>query len=187
MRAVYEAAAAYLGLKEWPGAKHNPQIVEFASMVGADWVQDDETPWCASFVGAVLAECGLVGTGKLNARSYLDWGEPMDLKEAQKGDVVVFWREKPTSWKGHVGFYHGEVAGSIEVLGGNQGNAVSVAKYPAGRLLGVRRGSGAPAAAQETPAPETSPAQRVGVPAAWAALGGALAAFAGALWNWIGG
>lgn len=139
-RAIYDAAAEYLGLEEWPGARHNPAIVEFAKTVGHGWVQDDETPWCASFVGSVLAQLGLPHTGKLNARSYLEWGDEVPLERAHRGDVVVFWRGSRDSWKGHVGFYEGvDRQGNILVLGGNQGNRVSVAPYSRERLLSVRR------------------------------------------------
>jgi uncharacterized protein (TIGR02594 family) len=140
MQNVYDAAAEHLGLEEWPGARHNPTVVGFAATVGHGWVQDDETPWCASFVGAVLAQVGLPHTGKLNARSYLDWGTPVDLSDAQRGDVVIFSRGDPNGWQGHVGFYAGrDESGRILVLGGNQGNKVSIAPYPPSRLLGVRR------------------------------------------------
>ncbi|MCW8843355.1 MAG: TIGR02594 family protein [Rhodobacteraceae bacterium] len=140
MRHVYQLARQHLGLKEWPGAKHNPEIVEMFAEVGHDWVQDDETPWCAAFVGAVLGQAGLRGTGKLNARSYESWGEKVALEDAEPGDVVVFWRESPESWKGHVGFFVSEdSSGDIHVLGGNQGDAVSVEPYSDERFLSVRR------------------------------------------------
>ena len=139
-RAIYDAAHAYLGLEEWPGARHNPAIVEFAKTVGHGWVQDDETPWCASFVGAVLSQLGLPHTGRLNARSYLDWGDEVPLERAHRGDIVVFWRGSRDGWKGHVGFYEGvDRQGNILVLGGNQGNRVSIAPYSRERLLSVRR------------------------------------------------
>jgi len=140
MRHVYELAHQHLGLKEWPGAKHNPEIVDMFAEVGHDWVQDDETPWCAAFVGAVLGQAGLRGTGKLSARSYQHWGEEVALEDAEPGDIVVFWRGSPDSWQGHVGFFvELNSTDRIIVLGGNQGNAVSKRAYPAGRLLSVRR------------------------------------------------
>jgi len=139
-RAIYDAAHAYLGLEEWPGARHNPAIVEFWEASGINWVQDDETPWCAAFVNAVLAQLGLPYTGKANARSYLDWGDEVPLERAHRGDIVVFWRGSRDGWKGHVGFYEGvDRQGNILVLGGNQGNRVSVAPYSRERLLSVRR------------------------------------------------
>jgi uncharacterized protein (TIGR02594 family) len=136
---IFDIAEDYLGVKEYPAAKHNDQIVKFFADAGHGYVQDDETPWCAAFVGAVLAECGVKGSGKLNARSYMDWGHPVDIANAEKGDIVVFWRGSKDSWKGHVAFFSHVEGDKIYVLGGNQGNAVSVAPYPAERLLGVRR------------------------------------------------
>ena len=141
MQHVYDAAHAYLGLKEYPGAEHNPQVIKDFATVGHGWVQDDETPWCAAFVGARLAECGMKGTGKLNARSYETWGEGVAFEDVQKGDVCVFWRKNKAGPYGHVAFFdsYDEESNTIRVLGGNQGNAVSVAKYPYARLIALRR------------------------------------------------
>jgi uncharacterized protein (TIGR02594 family) len=137
--AAYAEAERMLGLTEKPGAEHNAEIIKFFAESGHSWVKDDETAWCAAMMGAVLKRSGLKGTGKLNARSYLDWGLEVEPSSARKGDVVIFWRGEPNSWKGHVGFYSGETSTHIIVLGGNQGNAISKAKYPKSRLLGVRR------------------------------------------------
>lgn len=139
MNPVYKVASEYLGLKEYPGAKHNAEVVKMFADSGHSWVKDDETPWCAAFVGSVLAECGIKGTGALDARSYMKWGEPVDLNAAQKGDVVVFWRGSKSGWQGHVAFFDRAEGNEIYVLGGNQGNTVSVAPYSRDRLLGVRR------------------------------------------------
>lgn len=99
------------------------------------------TAWCAAYVGATLNQVGLQGTGKLNARSYLDWGEAVD--EPKPGDIAVFSRGDPNGWQGHVGFFKGyDENGNILVLGGNQGDSVSVAPYSADRLLGFRRMAG---------------------------------------------
>lgn len=182
--AIYAAAEGYLGLKEWPGAKHNPEIVKLYADAGHGWVQDDETPWCAAFVAAVLAQLGLQGTGKLTARSYLQWGEPVDLDDAEPGDIVVFWRGSPDGWQGHVAFFDSLAAGAVRVLGGNQGDAVSIASYPKGRLLGVRRLAAAPRGAPE---PAERPKASKSVAAAWAAVGVAIAAFGASIINWFGG
>ena len=139
MQIVYDKAKEYVGVSEVVGSKHNPSIIAMFKASGHEWVRDDETPWCAAFVNAVLAECGLRGTGKLNARSFLDWAEPVDLADAEHGDVVVFWRGSPDGWQGHVGFFAGTAGQNVMVLGGNQSNKVSVAAYGKDRLLGVRR------------------------------------------------
>lgn len=134
---ILAAAGEHLGLKEWPGAKHNPEVVEMFADSGHSWVRDDETPWCAAFVGSVLASVGIQGTGQLNARSYLQWGTPVD--DPQPGDVVVFWRGSRDGWQGHVGFFVRWQNGDVVVRGGNQGNSVSDAVYSRDRLLGFRR------------------------------------------------
>ncbi|MBM2293857.1 TIGR02594 family protein [Sulfitobacter pseudonitzschiae] len=139
---IFETAGQYLGLEEWPGAKHNPQIVGFFEDVGHGWVKDDETAWCAAFVGSVLAQVGLPNSGKLNARSYLDWGREVAPADARAGDVVVFWRGSPSGWQGHVAFLVRFESDRVIVRGGNQGNKVSDASYPLSRMLGLRRAIG---------------------------------------------
>lgn len=158
MSAVYETAKAHLGLSEFPGAKHNPEILKMYADSGNAWVKDDETPWCAAFVGSVLAQCGIKGTGKLNARSYLDWGQKVDLKDAKQGDVVILSRGNSKT-QGHVAFFDSwQNNGSVNLLGGNQGDKVSVAPFGVSRVLGVRR---APAPKK----PRNSPAQSTTVQA----------------------
>jgi uncharacterized protein (TIGR02594 family) len=76
-------------------------------------------------------------SGKLNARSWLTVGG--ETSEPEVGDIVVLWRESPTSWKGHVGFYVRETEHLIFVLGGNQHNQVGINGYGKHRLLGYRK------------------------------------------------
>ncbi|WP_020179662.1 TIGR02594 family protein [Methylopila sp. M107] len=135
------AARKDLGLKEIVGSKHEPRVVKFFAESGNAWVKDDETAWCAAFVGAKLAEAGLKGTGKLNARSYLDWGTP--LKTPVPGCIVVFKRGSST-WQGHVAFFLRDLGSQIEVLGGNQSNSVSIARYVKLNLLGFLWPTGVP-------------------------------------------
>ncbi|WP_234842779.1 TIGR02594 family protein [Sinorhizobium meliloti] len=93
------------------------------------------TPWCAAFVNAVLGAQGIEGTGKLNARSFLNFGMPTDAPKP--GDIVVMSRGSGA--QGHVGFFQGyDANGNILVLGGNQSNSVKVSAYGIDRLLGFR-------------------------------------------------
>ena len=138
-KTAYALASEEIGMQEIRGPIHNEEIVAMFAEVGHSWVQDDETAWCAAFVGAMLGRAGLPHTGKLNARSYLDWGEPVALEDAQPGDVVVFSRKGRHSAYGHVGFFVRRVGANIEVLSGNQRDSVNVMPYPVGRLLDVRR------------------------------------------------
>ena len=142
MSEAYELAKSEVGTVEWKDG-HNPKVVAYFKDAGHAWVKDDETAWCAAFVGAMLKRAGITGTGKLTARSYLDWGVPVDFPDAVAGDIAVFTRGKST-WQGHVAFYVRHDAHYVYVLGGNQSNAVNVSKYPISGLLGLRRDKTAP-------------------------------------------
>ena len=104
---------------------------------GKHYKLKDETAWCSAFANYVAKTSGHEYTGKLNARSWLDAGE--EIENPEKGDIVVLWRESPSSWKGHVGFFVKQTRNYVYVLGGNQGNAVSIRAYDIKRLLGFRR------------------------------------------------
>lgn len=125
-------ARKHIGLKEIPGAKHNPVIQawlkEMGSFTGAakSWYSDDETPWCGLFVGYCLGKAGravikdwyrakawaAAGLTKLPAPAYGSIG----FKSRQGG--------------GHVFFVVGKDAkGRILGLGGNQGNTISIVPF----------------------------------------------------------
>ncbi|MDP7150213.1 MAG: TIGR02594 family protein [Paracoccaceae bacterium] len=141
----FEIAQSYIGTTEGLGPEDNPAIMDMYASVGHDWVEHDSVAWCAAFVGHCLEKAGLSSTRRLNARSYLQWGIPVDLADAQTGDIVVFSRSSK-AWQGHVGFFVKAAGSMIEVLGGNQSDAVNIQRYAKSRLLGVRRaGNVAPA------------------------------------------
>jgi len=123
------------GQKEIRGSRDNPVVVAYFKDVGHGWVKDDETAWCAAYVGSCLARSDMPHTGSLAARSYLQWGKK--TTSPKRGDIVVFKRGN-SSWQGHVAFYLGEHNGRIYVLGGNQANAVNVRGYAKSKLLGYR-------------------------------------------------
>lgn len=133
-----QLAYSYIGQKEVPGSKSNPLILRWIQdFLG--WGDDDgKVAWCAIFINTMLKEAGIEGTGKANARSFLDWGRTVETP--RRGDIVVFERGGRSSWKGHVGIYWGEAGdGSIYCLGGNQSDKVSIASYSKSRILGYRR------------------------------------------------
>lgn len=134
-----DVAYSYEGVKEFPGRKHNEKILDMFSMVGHKEVRNDETSWCAAFVGACLEKSGYTSTKSLLARSYLTWGKEAD--KPQFGDIAVFWRGSKKSWQGHVAFFIREDDKNVWVLGGNQRNSVNVTRMPKTQLLGYRRPS----------------------------------------------
>ena len=131
-----------LGVAETPGADHTRRVVRYYADVGHAQIKDDETAWCAAFLGSCLERAGFVSTRSLMARSYLGWGEP--LGEFRTGAIAVLSRTADPTL-GHAGFLIGETADSIILLGGNQNDAVTVEAFPRTRLLGLRWPSSVPA------------------------------------------
>lgn len=138
----YELAQKEIGTVEWAQGA-NPKVVAYYRDAGHPTIVDDGVAWCAAFVGAMLKRAGQKGTGLLTARSYLNWGKPVELADARPGDIVVFTRGN-SSWQGHVAFFVKRDGAFISVLGGNQRDSVNISRYPASSLLGVRRGADAP-------------------------------------------
>jgi len=138
---LYQIASDNLGMNE---TDQREALSQFLADGGTN-LDPSKTAWCAAYVNSVLSQAGSAGTGALNARSFLDWGN--DVSDAPKqGDVVVLSRGDPNGWEGHVGFFDGyNEDGSVRILGGNQGGAanggggVSIASYPANKVLGFRR------------------------------------------------
>lgn len=112
-------------------------IADFIKRSAGINIDPRTTAWCAAFVNGVLGAQGIEGTGKLNARSFLNFGMPTDAPKP--GDIVVLSRGDPNGWQGHVGFFQGyDANGNIRVLGGNQSNGVNVQSYSKDKLLGFR-------------------------------------------------
>lgn len=125
------------GLKEVVGKEHNPDILAMFAEIGFGYVQDDETAWCSTALNYICKKLGYERSGSLAARSWLKIGTK--ILEPTLGDIVVFWRESPSSWKGHVGLFISQDIDNVYTLGGNQNNSVSILPYPRDRVLGYRR------------------------------------------------
>ena len=132
-------------LAEWdqagrPGSVSNPRVLEYLKTVGLG--SDDETSWCSAFLYWATGKAGIndrPARSKASARSWLTVGQA--VTEPKTGDIVIYWRESITSWKGHVGMFMrwSDDKQKIYTLGGNQTNRVSIALYDANKVLGFRR------------------------------------------------
>lgn len=126
-------ARKHIGTREIPGHRHEPKIVAWWRSIKRGGIKDDETPWCAAFVGACLETVGIVSSRFESARSYLTWGR--QIEAPVHGCIVVFSRDGG----GHVGFLVGvDAQGNLLILGGNQGNAVNIRSFPRSRVSGYR-------------------------------------------------
>lgn len=120
------------GVAEISGKQHHPRILEYHNVTKLS-ADNDETPWCSSFVNFCMKEAGVEGTGSARARDWETWGDKLD--EPFMGCIAVFTRPEG----GHVGFYVGsEESGDILLLGGNQGDKVSIARRSTAKLLSYR-------------------------------------------------
>ena len=134
-KVVSEALALY-GTKEVLGPNDNPTILRWAAEVGLSKAYtDDEIPWCGLFVAVVCKRAGKpVDNQPLWARSWADYG--MQVSKPELGDILVFSRP---GGGGHVGFYVAEDISAYHVLGGNQSDAVTIARIAKTRCIATRR------------------------------------------------
>ncbi len=126
-------ASEYLGIAEIPGASTSGVISGWLRKLKA-WWNDDETPWCGTFVGYCLSESGIVVPKCwMRALAWAEWGRPLLVPRV--GAVVVFSR----IGGGHVGFVVGiDPSGNLMVLGGNQANKVSISAFDPARVVSYR-------------------------------------------------
>jgi uncharacterized protein (TIGR02594 family) len=128
-------ALALFGIREIPGPKNDPRIMAWAKELGIEneYVAD-AVPWCGLFAAVVVFRAGGSPVhGPLWARNWAAFGDPSP--EPGLGDILVFQREGGA----HVGFYVGEDDHAFHVLGGNEGDAVSIIRIAKDRLIACRR------------------------------------------------
>ena len=111
-----------------------------------DWLKRDgrslgdpsKNPWCGDFVETCIRMAlpdepllGALGTNPYWARNWLLFGQET---KPVTGAVLIFERGPG----GHVGFAVGQDDTHFYVLGGNQSDAVTIARIAKSRLLGAR-------------------------------------------------
>lgn len=133
MTAWVREAQKHIGLKEIVGKADNLTIKSWLSNLRA-WWSDDETPWCGVFAAHCMKIAGHpIPKHWYRAKDWLNWGH--SIHTPVYGCIAVFTR----TGGGHVGFVVGKDSlGRIMVLGGNQGNAVSIAPFDPNRVAGYR-------------------------------------------------
>ena len=63
----------------------------------------------------------------------------IELRAAAPGFDVVILKRGTNPVQGHVGFFAGLQGDRVHLLGGNQGDTVSISSFPVSDVLGVRR------------------------------------------------
>ena len=132
---ILVAAWSLIGISEYIGKENNPTIIQWAkdTQLNAYYTNDD-IPWCGLFIAYCCHIKGLqIVKQPLWALSWANWGNPTTIP--MLGDILVFKRKSG----GHVGIYVGEDSSCYHVLGGNQGDKVSIVRILKGRLHAARR------------------------------------------------
>lgn len=129
-----------IGVKRTGKGNGNPRIMEYWKMFGMGGIKSEKTPWCSAFIGASLEAVGINTNSdksiykirvKDSSQYWLYWDKGRKV-EPCLGAIAVM--ERPGG--GHVGFIVGQTKTHWILLGGNQGSAVSIAKFNKKSFIG---------------------------------------------------
>jgi len=130
------------GVQEVVGKGSNKTIIAWRDELNHAGVKisgysDDDIPWCGLFAAIIvfrrIGDAAEVVKDPLWARNWEYYGNKVTTPGL--GDILVFVRDGG----GHVGFYIGETSDAYLVLGGNQGNRVSITSISKTRCIAKRR------------------------------------------------
>jgi uncharacterized protein (TIGR02594 family) len=132
---LLKIAQKEFGVKEVPGARSNPHVIQYLKTTSIDpGMYNDSTAWCSAFVNWVVKQGGLKGTNSAAALSWRHWGE--DAHGPVLGAIAVI---DYGHGSGHVGFVAGVTTqGRILLLGGNQRDAVRYSLFGTSKIIGFR-------------------------------------------------
>lgn len=135
-------ALRWYDTKEHRGRRHNATIVGWLRNV-LPWANKDEISWCSAFLFSCAVMVDADRPDPKRGAAAISWrstGTPVEgVRQAQIGDVVILYRGKRTAWTRHVGLYVRHDRRYVWLLGGNQGDSVSIRKFPIGRVDCIRR------------------------------------------------
>ncbi|RMB51741.1 uncharacterized protein (TIGR02594 family) [Sphingomonas sp. PP-CE-3A-406] len=132
-------ARSLIGTREAPGTVNSSTILGWAKKLGTKVLgmvyNADSVPWCGLFVAWCVAEDGITPAPiAVRAKAWATWGANLAPERLAPGAVLVFER----TGGGHVGFYVGEDKTHYHVLGGNQGDRVSIMRLEKPRCVARR-------------------------------------------------
>ncbi len=121
-----------LGLHE---VANNKTLREYLAANGKALGDPSKLPWCGDFVESVIAKTLPAEPLISNPFWALGWSKfGRAIKVVAVGNILTFKR----NGGGHVGFCVGHDATHFHVLGGNQSNAVTIARIAKNRLDAMR-------------------------------------------------
>jgi uncharacterized protein (TIGR02594 family) len=126
---LVEAALLFIGVQEIKGNKHNSIILKFGEWAKIHWYNKDEIAWCAVFVNAMLYLINKQGTRSALAKSFLNIGVKVTLKEVIENPinvVLIFNRGESVTEFGHVEILKTISDTYYSSIGGNVGDKVVI-------------------------------------------------------------
>lgn len=121
-------------IREIKGAEHSERVIEYHDATSLN-ANDDETPWCSSFVNWTMEQAGHQGTNSAAALSWKKWG--LEVGEPVYGAIAVI---DHGNGKGHVGFVAGvsRDGKTVYLMGGNQSDRVKISAFSADEISSYR-------------------------------------------------
>jgi uncharacterized protein (TIGR02594 family) len=107
-------------------------------------VGDNKPAWCGAFAAFCMKTSGnIVPDGAARAANWKVWGSqnvPLGSHDIPIGAVVVLTPSPGTATSGHVGFFSAFDADgrNLQLLGGNQSDAVKISSFPVTRVAAIR-------------------------------------------------
>lgn len=129
------------GIKELPGDKVNPVILEAFKLCGLpeEYWDDNKTGWCSAVTNLVFQRAGFKGTMDARGKSWENYGAP--IKKLVVGTICVF---KLPNGQYHVSIlkdtqlYKMKDDYYIKCLGANQSNTIRESFYKYKDLIAKR-------------------------------------------------
>jgi len=136
-----------LGQSEVAGKKSNPFILGIIKWIIPTATDDSEVAWCAIYLAYKLYKLGvfelqdIMNHGKKLASSrYLGSLLKKSEEFPQVGDIILLWRESPSSYKGHITVLSRDFNDSelfFYGIGGNQKNRIGENTFVKDRIINV--------------------------------------------------
>ncbi|REG45849.1 TIGR02594 family protein [Paracoccus versutus] len=123
------------------GLHERRDIIELSKFLVADGRtlgDPSRNLWCGDFVQTCIAIAIPEAPVPVNPYASREWMKFGQAVEPCFGSILVFWRKSVSGGEGHVGFYYSEDSESFHVLGGNQGDSVSISKVHKSRFLSAQ-------------------------------------------------
>ena len=126
---LLKTAEKYIGIHEKPGPGSNPFVAKCLAACGYQGEDDSVIPWCACFISELVKECGYsLPELPAAAISWRHWG--VGIEDPEIGCLAVFPH--------HIGIVADFDDDGIDLLGGNQSDAVNIKRFGYDNVVAFR-------------------------------------------------